>query len=139
MNESSLPAVSVASVKAALDRLPAHMRGRHARIENRVPRVFSHANGLLRVLALVAPILPADNDAPVKEVAGSAVDLDVVAVAEEFLKHLLKLPHTIRIERVCNSPAFADDDNVPLGIRYRSVSPLEAMRSEGDGFGDLGH
>jgi hypothetical protein len=47
MNESSLPAVSVESVKAALSRLPAHMRGRHACVNHRIQEVFAHSYGLL--------------------------------------------------------------------------------------------
>jgi hypothetical protein len=63
-----------------------HSRGLHTSITNRIPQIFTDSYGMIHAFAPVGAVLPSHDDAPVEKAAGSAVDLDVAAVAEEVLE-----------------------------------------------------
>jgi hypothetical protein len=54
--------------------------------------------GIIEPRALDAPVLQADDYAPVEKAAGAAIYLDEIAIAEEFLQDSLKVFRAPRVE-----------------------------------------
>jgi hypothetical protein len=75
----------------------------------------------------------------VEEAAGSAVDLDVVAVAKEFLEDDCKAITAVKMKSAIGAHAVADE-RIPWGFVVGiNLGPTQTMSGEGDGFGGIGH
>src|ERR1700686_19301 len=85
----------------------------------------------------IGAILPSHDDAPLKLAAGSAIYLNEKARAEEFLKNAFEVGGAIGLE-VSGGKTVADDRAGSI-VHCLCSFPLEAVGSESESFGYVGH
>jgi hypothetical protein len=105
-------------------------------VENRVEHVFAFRVSVIVVAMLARTILQPYQHLPLKEAGPASHNLNEIALTKKFRDEGLQVRKAVMLE----ADAFAPIDERPAPVQgHFDIGPFEAVRSECNGFGGVGH